>query len=53
MSKVTGVNAPESELERLIAGLSESGLLVLVLVVGWRAAHLPGATKTDSSRDDR
>lgn len=53
MSDVTGVSEPESELERLIAGLSESGLLVFVFVVGWWTAHLPGATKADLSRDDR
>ena len=34
MSEVTGVSAPGSELERLSAGLSESGLLVFVFVVG-------------------
>ena len=44
MSKVTGVSEPESELERLIAELSESGLLVFVFGVGWWTAHLTGAT---------
>jgi hypothetical protein len=53
MSEVTGVSVPESGLERLIAGRSESGLLVFVFVVGWRAAHLPGAAKPDVARDDR
>jgi hypothetical protein len=42
MSEVTGVSEPESGLERLIAGLSESGLPVFVFVVGWWTAHLPG-----------
>ena len=53
MSEVTGVSKPASELERLIAGLSESGAAGLVFVVGWRTAHLPGATKPDFARDDR
>jgi putative heme iron utilization protein len=44
MSKVTGVSEPESELERLIAELLESGLLVFVFGVGWWTAHLTGAT---------
>jgi putative heme iron utilization protein len=44
MSKVAGVSEPESELERLIAELSESGLLVFVFGVGWWTAHLAGAT---------
>jgi hypothetical protein len=39
--------------ERLIAGLSESGLPVFVFVVGWRTAHLAGATKADFSWNGR
>jgi len=44
MSKVTETSEPASELERLIADLSESGLLVFVFGVGWWTAHLAGAT---------
>ena len=47
MSKVTGVSEPDSELEHLIADLSESGLLVFVFGVGWWTAHLTGATAPD------
>jgi len=44
MNKVAGVSEPASELERLIAELSESGLLVFVFGVGWWTAHLTGVT---------
>jgi hypothetical protein len=44
MGKVTGVSGPASELEHLIAELSESGLLVFVFGVGWWTAHLTGVT---------
>ena len=44
MNDVTGISEPASELERLIAELSESGLLVFVFGVGWWTAHLAGAT---------
>ena len=44
MSKIAGISEPESELERLIAELSGSGLLVFVFGVGWWTAHLLGAT---------
>ena len=44
MSKVAGISEPATELERLIAELSESGLLVFVFGVGWWTAHLTGAT---------
>ena len=44
MNKVAGVSEPASELERLIAELSESGLLVFVFGVGWWTAHLAGVT---------
>ena len=35
MSKIADVSEPASELERLIAELSESGLLVFVFGDGW------------------
>jgi hypothetical protein len=44
MSKVAGISEPASELEHLIADLSESGLLVFVFGVGWWTAHLTGVT---------
>lgn len=44
MSKIADNGAPASELERLIAELSGSGLLVFVFGVGWWTAHLTGAT---------
>jgi putative heme iron utilization protein len=44
MSKVAGTSEPANELERLIAELSESGLLVFVFGVGWWTAHLAGVT---------
>ena len=45
MGKIADVSEPASELERLIAELSESGLLVFVFGVGWWTAHLTGATR--------
>jgi hypothetical protein len=44
MGKIAGASEPASELERLIAELSGSGLLVFVFGVGWWTAHLTGAT---------
>jgi hypothetical protein len=44
MSKVADVGEPATELERLIADLSGSGLLVFVFGVGWWTTHLVGAT---------
>ena len=44
MNEVTATGEPASELERLIAELSESGLLVFVFGDGWVTAHLTGAT---------
>jgi hypothetical protein len=44
MGKIAGASEPASELERLIAELSGSGLLVFVFGVGWLTAHLTGAT---------
>ena len=44
MSKISDVTDPASELERLIAELSGSGLLVFVFGVRWWTAHLAGAT---------
>jgi len=44
MSKIADTSEPASELERLIADLSESGQLVFVFGVGWWTAHLTGAT---------
>jgi hypothetical protein len=44
MSKTADASEPASELERLIAELSGSGLLVFVFGVGWWTAHLTGAT---------
>ena len=44
MKKVTDISEPASELERLIAELSESGPLVFVFGDGFTAAHLKGAT---------
>ena len=43
MSKIGDISEPASELERLIADLSESGLLIFVFGVGWWTAHLTGA----------
>jgi putative heme iron utilization protein len=44
MGKIAETSEPASELERLIADLSESGLLVFVFGAGWWTAHLTGAT---------
>src|SRR5215467_6192766 len=44
MNKITAPGEPATELERLIAELSASGLLVFVFGVGWWTAHLTGAT---------
>jgi len=44
MSKAADVSEPASELERLIADLSQSGPLVFVFGVGWWSAHLAGVT---------
>jgi hypothetical protein len=44
MSKVADISEPASELERLIADLSGSGLLVFVFGDGWCTAHLAGVT---------
>jgi putative heme iron utilization protein len=46
MSTIADISEPASELERLIADLSESGLLVFVFGVGggWCTAHLTGVT---------
>src|SRR5262252_10304668 len=44
MNEVTGISEPASELERLIAELSESGPLVFVFGDGFTGAHLKGAT---------
>jgi hypothetical protein len=46
MSTIADINEPASELERLIADLSESGPLVFVfgVGVGWCTAHLTGVT---------
>ena len=44
MNEVTIASEPGSELERLIAELSESGLLVFVFGDGFSAAHLAGVT---------
>ena len=45
MNKITGTGEPATELERLIAELSESGLLVFVFGVCWWTAHLAGTTR--------
>ena len=44
MNEITAAGEPATELERLIADLSESGPLVFVFGVGWWTAHLAGAT---------
>ena len=44
MNEVTGISEPASELESLIAELSESGPLVFVFGDGFTAAHLKGVT---------
>lgn len=45
MNEITATGEPATELERLIAELSESGLLVFVFDTGWVTAHLTGATR--------
>ena len=45
MNEITATGEPATEVERLIADLSESGLLVFVFGIGWWTAHLVGATK--------
>jgi hypothetical protein len=45
MDKITEVGEPNSELERLIADLSESGQLVFVFGDGFTTAHLKGMTR--------
>jgi len=45
MNEITAAGEPATELERLIAELSESGLLVFVFGNGWVTAHLTGATR--------
>jgi hypothetical protein len=44
MSKAADISEPASELEHLIADLSESGLLVFVFGDGFTTAHLKGVT---------
>ena len=44
MSKIADIRGPASELERLIADLSGSGLLVFVFGDGLSTAHLKGET---------
>ena len=44
MSKAADISEPASELERLIADLSASGLLVFVFGDGLSTAHLKGVT---------
>ena len=44
MSTTAEISEPASELERLIADLSGSGLLAFVFGVGWWVAHLKGVT---------
>ena len=44
MSTIADISEPASELERLIADLSESGPLVFVFGDGYCAAHLKGVT---------
>lgn len=44
MSTTTGISEPASELERLIADLSESGELIFVFGDGLSTAHLAGVT---------
>jgi putative heme iron utilization protein len=45
MNRITATGEPATELERLIAELSESGLLVFVFGIGWVTAHLTGVTR--------
>jgi hypothetical protein len=44
MNEIPATGEPVTELERLIAELSASGLLVFVFGVGWWTAHLAGVT---------
>ena len=44
MNKITDSSEPASELEQLIAELSETGQLIFVFGVGWWTAHLAGTT---------
>ena len=41
MNKITNTGEPASELERLIADLSESGQFIFVFGVGWWTARRP------------
>ena len=43
MNEIPAAGEPATELERLIAELAETGLLVFVFGVGWWTAHLTGA----------
>ncbi len=45
MNTITDTGEPASELERLIAEMSASGLLVFVFGVGWWTTHLTGTTR--------
>jgi putative heme iron utilization protein len=45
MNEIPDTGEPVTELERLIAELSASGLLVFVFGVGWVTAHLTGTTR--------
>ena len=45
MNEITATGEPTTELERLIAELSASGLLVFVFGTGRVTAHLTGATR--------
>ena len=55
MSTIADISEPASELERLIADLSESGLLVFVfgVGVGWCTAHLTGGDNAGVPRTGR
>ena len=44
MTMKADISEPASEVERLIADLSQSGLLIFVFGVGWWTAHLAGTT---------
>ena len=44
MSEIAGISEPASEVERLIADLSQSGQLVFVFGDGLSTAHLKGVT---------
>jgi hypothetical protein len=45
MNEITATGEPATEFERLIAELSESGLLVFVFGTGRVTTHLTGATR--------